>query len=65
MKYRHAFHAGNFADAHKHVALLALLRALQRKEKGFFFLDTHAGRGRYALGSGDARASGEDRKSVV
>ncbi len=65
MKYRHAFHAGNFADAHKHVALLALLRALQRKEKGFFFLDTHAGRGRYALGSGDARASGEAQAGAI
>ncbi|MGD9599249.1 MAG: 23S rRNA (adenine(2030)-N(6))-methyltransferase RlmJ [Steroidobacteraceae bacterium] len=65
MKYRHAFHAGNFADVHKHVALLALLRALQRKEKGFFFLDTHAGRGHYALGSGDARTSGEARQGAV
>lgn len=64
MKYRHAFHAGNFADAHKHVALLALLRALQRKEKGFFFLDTHAGRGRYALASGDARTSGESQAGI-
>ncbi|MBV6416881.1 MAG: Ribosomal RNA large subunit methyltransferase J [Steroidobacteraceae bacterium] len=65
MKYRHAFHAGNFADVHKHVALLALLRALQRKDKGIFFLDTHAGRGRYALDSGDARTSGEAQRGVV
>ena len=49
MKYRHTFHAGNFADVHKHVTLLALLRALKKKEKGFFYLDTHAGRGRYDL----------------
>ena len=49
MKYRHAFHAGNFADAHKHATLLALLRALARKDKGFLLLDTHAGRGRYDL----------------
>jgi 23S rRNA (adenine2030-N6)-methyltransferase len=49
MKYRHRFHAGNFADVHKHVALLALLHALQRKQKGFLFLDTHAGAGRYEL----------------
>lgn len=55
MKYRHAFHAGNFADVHKHVALLALLRALARKDKGFLFVDTHAGRGRYPLGD-EARA---------
>ncbi len=61
MKYRHAFHAGNFADVHKHVVLLALLRALQRKEKGCFFLDTHAGRGRYALDRGDALARSESR----
>ena len=47
MKYRHSFHAGNFADVHKHVTLLALLRALQNKDKGFLYLDTHAGRGGY------------------
>jgi 23S rRNA (adenine2030-N6)-methyltransferase len=47
MKYRHAFHAGNFADVHKHVTLLALLRALKRKDKGFLYLETHAGRGSY------------------
>jgi 23S rRNA (adenine2030-N6)-methyltransferase len=51
MKYRHAFHAGNFADVHKHVALLALLGALKRKDKGFLYLDTHAGRGAYDLSS--------------
>jgi 23S rRNA (adenine2030-N6)-methyltransferase len=49
VKYRHTFHAGNFADVHKHVALLALVEALQRKEKGFLCLDTHAGRGAYQL----------------
>ncbi len=58
MKYRHSFHAGNFADVHKHVALLALLRALKRKEKGFLYLDTHAGRGTYDLSGGSAEAAG-------
>ena len=56
MKYRHQFHAGNFADVHKHVALLALLAALERKDKGFLYLETHAGRGAYSVpthGSGD------------
>jgi 23S rRNA (adenine2030-N6)-methyltransferase len=48
MKYRHSFHAGNFADVHKHVALLALLAALKRKDKGFLYLETHAGRGTYS-----------------
>jgi 23S rRNA (adenine2030-N6)-methyltransferase len=38
MKYRHSFHAGNFADVHKHVTLLALIAALQRKDKGFLYL---------------------------
>jgi 23S rRNA (adenine2030-N6)-methyltransferase len=52
MKYRHSFHAGNFADVHKHVTLLALLAALQRKEKGFLYLETHAGRGAYDSSTG-------------
>jgi 23S rRNA (adenine2030-N6)-methyltransferase len=51
MKYRHAYHAGNFADVHKHVALLHLVAALQRKPKGFLYLETHAGRGHYELGA--------------
>jgi 23S rRNA (adenine2030-N6)-methyltransferase len=55
MKYRHVFHAGNFADVHKHVALIALLDALARKPKGFLFLDTHAGAGLYRLGTATAR----------
>jgi 23S rRNA (adenine2030-N6)-methyltransferase len=49
VKYRHSYHAGNFADLHKHVTLLALLAALERKDKGFLYLDTHAGAGLYDL----------------
>jgi len=49
MNYRHHFHAGNFADVLKHVLLVRLVRAMQRKEKGFLYLDTHAGRGGYDL----------------
>jgi 23S rRNA (adenine2030-N6)-methyltransferase len=49
VNYRHAFHAGNFADVFKHALLVQLMRALQRKEKGFLYLDTHAGRGSYDL----------------
>lgn len=49
MNYRHHFHAGNFADVMKHAVLVQLVRALQKKEKGFLYLDTHAGRGRYDL----------------
>jgi 23S rRNA (adenine2030-N6)-methyltransferase len=54
MKYRHQYHAGNFADVHKHVALLDVLGALVRKDKGMLFVDTHAGRGEYDLHPGDS-----------
>ena len=61
MKYRHSFHAGNFADVHKHIALLAVIASLQRKDKGFLYLESHAGRGAYDLnesaGSRSARAA--------
>ena len=49
MNYRHAFHAGNYADVLKHALLVQLVRALQKKERGLLFVDTHAGRGRYDL----------------
>ena len=49
MNYRHLFHAGNFADVLKHVVLLRLLAGMQAKDRGFLFLDTHAGRGAYDL----------------
>ena len=57
MKYRHSFHAGNFADVHKQVTLLALLGALKKKEKGFLYLETHAGRGSYDLSTPTAEAA--------
>ncbi|HEY4988964.1 MAG TPA: 23S rRNA (adenine(2030)-N(6))-methyltransferase RlmJ, partial [Opitutaceae bacterium] len=59
MNYRHSFHAGNFADVLKHALLVRLMRSLQRKEKGFVVVDTHAGRGRYDLSAaaeGDSKA---------
>lgn len=58
MKYRHAHHAGNFADVHKHVTLLTLLAALERKDKGFLYFETHAGRGVYDLADSAAEAAG-------
>jgi 23S rRNA (adenine2030-N6)-methyltransferase len=62
VKYRHSFHAGNFADVHKHVTLLALLASLKRKEKGFAYLETHAGRGAYDLSHPSPEAiAGTDR----
>ena len=59
MNYRHAFHAGNFADAVKHALLVWLLGALARKPAPFRVLDTHAGRGRYALDAPEATRTGE------
>src|SRR6185312_10899565 len=49
MNYRHAYHAGNFADVLKHTVLLALLESLQAKATPFCYYDTHAGSGSYAL----------------
>jgi len=49
LSYRHAFHAGNFADVVKHVGLVEILEALARKPAPFFVLDTHAGAGLYHL----------------
>jgi 23S rRNA (adenine2030-N6)-methyltransferase len=59
MKYRHQYHAGNFADVHKHVLLLEILRALTRKDKGLLYVDTHAGRGDYDLHPGDSEHPAE------
>ena len=65
MKYRHQYHAGNFADVHKHVLLLEVLAALARKDKGFLFVDTHAGRGDYDLHPGDAAHPAEWQAGVA
>jgi 23S rRNA (adenine2030-N6)-methyltransferase len=59
VNYRHAFHAGNPADVLKHVLLLALCERLVAKPAPCFALDTHAGRGLYALDAEAARRTGE------
>ena len=64
MNYRHAFHAGNFADGMKHALLLWLLHALGRKAAGFLVLDTHAGMGRYDLSGSEAERTGEWRGGI-
>jgi 23S rRNA (adenine2030-N6)-methyltransferase len=64
MNYRHAFHAGNFADVFKHAILLALLDALTAKDKPLCCVDTHAGRGRYALDDVEALKTGEWREGI-
>ncbi|MGB3393971.1 MAG: 23S rRNA (adenine(2030)-N(6))-methyltransferase RlmJ [Stenotrophomonas sp.] len=64
MNYRHAFHAGNHADVLKHIALLALIDALKRKDTPFFVLDTHAGRGRYLLSATESRKTAEADEGI-
>lgn len=64
MQYKHAFHAGNFADVHKHIALMQLIAALQKKAKGFLYLDTHAGEGLYDLHGADARQGAENAAGI-
>ncbi|MCA0012626.1 23S rRNA (adenine(2030)-N(6))-methyltransferase RlmJ [Mesorhizobium sp. B292B1B] len=59
MNYRHAYHAGNFADVVKHVVLTRLLEYLKQKDKAFRVIDTHAGIGRYDLSSLEAQKTGE------
>jgi 23S rRNA (adenine2030-N6)-methyltransferase len=59
MNYRHAFHAGNFADLQKHAILLVLLKALMADETPLSVIDTHAGAGAYDLGGDMAQRSGE------
>ncbi len=63
MNYRHHYHAGNYADVFKHVLLLQLIRAMQRKEKGFLYLDTHAGRGAYDLAAPSVLPDGRTREA--
>jgi len=64
MNYKHIYHAGNFADAAKHVGLLHCLSALKRKESAFFVLDSHAGRGFYDMQAAEAQKSGEADRGV-
>lgn len=65
LSYRHAFHAGNFADVFKHVVLTALLTYLVRKSAPLCFIDTHAGAGVYDLGSDYARKTAESDLGIA
>jgi 23S rRNA (adenine2030-N6)-methyltransferase len=65
MNYKHIYHAGNFADVAKHVALVYCLDGLKRKESAFFALDSHAGRGSYDLHSPEARKSKEAEQGIL
>jgi 23S rRNA (adenine2030-N6)-methyltransferase len=65
MNYRHAYHAGNFADVVKHATLALMIERLKAKEAPFCVLDTHAGVGRYDLSSTEAQKTGEFRDGVL
>ncbi|MGH8373440.1 MAG: 23S rRNA (adenine(2030)-N(6))-methyltransferase RlmJ [Gammaproteobacteria bacterium] len=64
MNYRHAYHAGNFADIMKHGVLVSLLQALSRKPKPWCYYDTHAGAGLYDTAAGMAAKTGEAESGI-
>ncbi|HDR1051842.1 TPA: 23S rRNA (adenine(2030)-N(6))-methyltransferase RlmJ [Pasteurella multocida] len=65
LSYRHSFHAGNHADVLKHLVLMLIIENLQQKEKGFYYLDTHAGVGRYRLFSEEAEKTTEFEQGIA
>lgn len=64
MNYRHAYHAGNFADVVKHLALVSILLHLRKKDAPFAVIDSHAGRGRYNLTGEEAARTGEAANGI-
>src|SRR3954464_6070013 len=64
MNYRHAFHAGNFADVVKHATLARILAYLKEKPAAFRLIDTHAGAGLYDLSGPEASRTGEWRAGI-
>jgi 23S rRNA (adenine2030-N6)-methyltransferase len=65
LSYRHAFHAGNHADVLKHFVLMQLLQYLNQKDKPWWFIDTHAGAGLYALDQGYAAKNAEYESGIA
>ncbi|MDG2915445.1 23S rRNA (adenine(2030)-N(6))-methyltransferase RlmJ [Bisgaard Taxon 10/6] len=65
LSYRHSFHAGNHADVLKHIVLMLIIENLQLKEKGFYYLDTHAGVGRYRLFGDEAEKTAEFEEGIA
>lgn len=65
LSYRHAFHAGNHADVLKHLVLLELLAYYNRKDKPWYYIDTHAGAGCYALDSEHADKTAESAEGIA
>ncbi|HWU57056.1 MAG TPA: 23S rRNA (adenine(2030)-N(6))-methyltransferase RlmJ [Rhizomicrobium sp.] len=65
MNYRHGYHAGNFADVVKHVALVAILIHLKKKDTAFSVIDSHGGRGLYDLVGAQALRTGEAEGGIA
>jgi 23S rRNA (adenine2030-N6)-methyltransferase len=65
VNYRHGYHAGNFADVVKHVALVAVLLHLRKKDAPFAVVDSHAGRGLYDLTGAQAGKTGEAQGGIA
>ena len=59
LSYRHGYHAGNYADVLKHSMLLQVLKSMQKKDKPYVYIDTHAGAGAYSLNDEFAQKTGE------
>lgn len=64
MNYRHAYHAGNFADVVKHAVLARIVEHLKLKDKALRIIDTHAGIGLYDLSSAEAQKTEEWRGGI-
>jgi 23S rRNA (adenine2030-N6)-methyltransferase len=64
LAYRHAFHAGNHADVLKHLVLVHVLRHMNRKDKPYWVIDTHAGAGGYALHDPAAQKNAEYAQGI-
>ena len=65
LSYRHAFHAGNHADILKHSMLMLILQSLQKKDKPYTLIDTHAGAGIYTLDDERTVKTGEAAEGIV
>lgn len=65
LSYRHAFHAGNHADILKHFVLFQVLEYFNRKDKPYWYIDTHSGAGLYHLNSNEANKVGEYRDGIT
>ena len=65
LSYRHAFHAGNFADVLKHSVLTLVLEYMTRKDKGFYYIDSHSGAGMYQLSDEYAQKTGEYKDGIA